>query len=427
MNSERRQTGSKSLARRASELIPGGVNSNVRMGGPKVFFARGKGPRLWDVDGNEYIDYLLGQGPNLLGHAPDDVHTRVMDATTNGMIYGAQHPQEVDAAEAVLDTIQWADQVRFGVSGTESVQAALRLARAYTGRRKFVRFEGHYHGWLDNVLAQFDDGGMKPASAGQVGEYLDDGIALPWNDADAVREVLELSSHEIAAIITEPMMLNAGSILPENGFLEELRSMCNDYGVVLIFDEVITGFRISLGGAVERFGVTPDLAVYGKAIAGGWPVSVLAGRRNLMERFGTGEVNHSGTFNGSVMASAAVLATLERLKNQMPYDAMEDHGQLLMSVIRQASDDHGLGLHVQGIGMGFHVSFGVTDPIRNHHDLRQTDAARYGIFAGLLFEQGIFVAQRGVWYVSAAHGQREADEASHRIQLACKAMAQEES
>jgi len=427
MNSERRQTRSRTLGKRASEVIPGGVNSNVRLGGPRVFFAKGKGARLWDVDGNEYIDYLLGQGPNLLGHAPDDVHTRVMDATAKGMIYGAQHPQEVDAAEAVLDTLQWADQVRFGVSGTESVQAALRLARASTGRQKFIRFEGHYHGWLDNVLAQFGDDGMKPASAGQVGEYLDDGIALRWNDADAVRQVLELRSREIAAIITEPMMLNAGAILPENGFLEELRAMCDEYGVILIFDEVITGFRISLGGAVERFGVTPDLAVYGKAIAGGWPVSVLAGRRDLMERFGTGEVNHSGTFNGSVMASAAVLATLERLNSEMPYDAMEAHGQLLMSAIREASDVYSLGLHVQGIGMGFHVSFGVSDPIRSYRDLRQTDAARYSVLAGMLFEQGIFVSQRGVWYVSSAHGSNEADEASHRIRLACKAMAQEES
>lgn len=426
MNSERHNTGSVALDKRASAVIPGGVNSNVRLGGPRVSFAKGRGARLWDVDGNEYIDYLLGQGPNLLGHAPDDVHTRVMNATAKGMIYGAQHPLEVDAAEAVVDTIQWADQVRFGVSGTESVQAALRLARASTGRRKFIRFEGHYHGWLDNVLAQFDDDGMKAASAGQIGEYLDDGIALPWNDADAVHEVLKARSDEVAAIITEPMMLNAGAILPEDGFLEELRALCTEYGVILIFDEVITGFRISLGGAAERFGVIPDLAVYGKAIAGGWPVSVLAGRRGLMQKFGTGVVNHSGTFNGSVMASAAVLATLERLRNQMPYDAMEEHGQLLMSVIRRASDEYDLGLHVQGVGMGFHVSFGVTEPIRDHHDLRQTDAERYGVFASKLFEQGIFVAQRGVWYVSAAHGSNEADEASHRIQLACKAMAQEE-
>ena len=406
------------LDARAREVLPGGVNSNVRLGAPRVYFERGEGARLYDIDGNEYIDYLLGQGPNILGHAPARVQRDVAEAVRAGMLFGAQHEAELYAAERLVEVLKWPDSVRFGVSGTESVQAALRLARGVTRKRRFIRFEGHYHGWLDQTLAVWTaEGHVAPAGAGQVADYLDDFVSTPWNDLGAVRAQLEKNG-DIAAIITEPMMLNAGSILPEPGYLEGLRELADEFGVILIFDEVITGFRLSLGGAAERFGVTPDLAVYGKAVAAGWPVSVLAGKRELMEHFGTGEVNHSGTFNGSVMATAAVLSATDVLRETSPYAAMEQYGLALQQIIRDAAARHGLPLHVQGVGMAFHVSFTDAEALRDHRDILATDAGRYAALAAELVRQGVWVAARGVWYISAAHGGAELDDTRDRIDRA---------
>jgi len=413
---------SAELHERALRSLPGGVNSNVRLAAPKVFFERGEGARLYDVDGNEYIDHLLGQGPNILGHAPTRVQADVAAAVQSGMLFGAQHLAEVEAAEQLLEILEWPDMVRFGVSGTESDQGALRLARAVTGKRKFIRFEGQYHGWLDNTLAMWDaEGNTFPVGAGQVVEYLDDFISTPWNDLDVVRARLE-TDDDIAAIITEPVMLNAGSIEPVPGYLEGLRALADEFGVVLIFDEVITGFRVGLGGAAQRYGVTPDLAVYGKAVAAGWPVSALAGSAALMSRFGTGEVNHSGTFNASVMATAAVLSATGVLRDTNPYPAMEAYGHELQQIIRDAADCHGLPLHVQGLGMGFHVSFSDRE-LRDNRDLLATDSARYAALSQELIRAGIWVAARGVWYVSAAHGESELADSADRIDRAFAAHA----
>ncbi|MFC0530326.1 aspartate aminotransferase family protein [Phytohabitans kaempferiae] len=415
----RRALRSNALRERALRHAPGGVQSNVRFGGPRAYIERAKGAWMWDVDGKDYIDYLLGQGPNFLGHAPDPVLEAVERACRGGLLYGGQHLLEVEAAEAICAAIGWADMVRFGVSGTESVQAALRLARGATGRTKVIRFEGHYHGWLDNVLLAYKGGRWGPASDGQVASHLDDFILLPWNDADAVAEALAQHSDEVAAIIMEPMMINAGTIEPLPGYLERVRELCTDNGVVLIFDEVISGFRLALGGAAERFGVTPDLATYGKAMAGGWPVSALAGRADLMERFGTGQVNHSGTFNGSVMAMAATTATIGLLRSEPPYQAIDEHGTALMAGIRDLGAKHGLDLHVQGLPMAFHVSFG-TEDATDYRTIRRLDLARYEKLAAALIQHGIWVASRGVWYVSAAHGPKELDQTLTRIDRALK-------
>lgn len=402
------------LRQRALSATPGGVHSNVRLSGPRVFIARAQGAWMWATDGTDYVDYLLGQGPNFLGHAPPRVLEAVEDASRHGLLYAGQHALEVEAAEAVVDAIGWADMVRFGLSGTEAVQAALRLARAATGRRRVIRFEGHYHGWLDNVLiAVGDDGAWGPASSGQLGSHLDDFLVLPWNDIDAVADAFA-SSDDIAAVIMEPMMINAGVIEPQPGYLEQVRALCTTHGALLIFDEVISGFRVALGGAAERFGVTPDLATYGKAMAGGWPVSALAGRAELMARFGTGEVNHSGTFNASVVAMAATLATISSLRDDPPYQAVAEHGNALMAGIRELGAAHGLPLHVQGLPVAFHVSFGDVDAT-DYRSLRQLDLARYEQLADALVEHGIWVARRGVWYVSASHGPRELDAALSRF------------
>ena len=406
---------SEELREQALELTPGGVHSNVRLLGPQVFISHGKGARLYDVDGNEYIDYLLGQGPNFLGHAPDEVLDAVDAACRKGMVYGAQHELEIRAAAAVLQAIGWADKVRFAMTGTEAVQAALRAARAATGRDKFIRFAGQYHGWLDNVLVAVDEAGApRVASEGQLAAHLDDSIMLPWNDLSIVEDVLEDVGDEVAAIITEPVMLNAGSIEPRPGYLEGLRELCDRHGVVLIFDEVISGFRVALGGAAERYGVTPDLATYGKALAGGWPVAALAGKEDLMEGFGTARINHSGTFNASVMACAATTATVERLVADPPYEALERLGGRLQDGLRQLANEYGIEMNVQGLPMAFHVGFG-SGPVTDFGSLQRLDLAGYASFAQTLVEHGVWVTGRGIWYVSAAHTDTDVDVTLERV------------
>ncbi len=420
---ERLAGGSQELNERAALVAPGGVNSNVRLTGRRVFFDHGKGSRLYDVDGNDYVDYLLGQGPNFLGHAPDDILDAVDASSRRGMVYGAQHDLEIIAGERMLEAIKWADRIRFGLSGTEAVQAALRLARAVTGRTKFLRFAGHYHGWLDNVLVGVGpDGDATTVSAGQMASHLDDSIMIPWNDLEAVEATLAAHGDDIAAVIMEPVMLNAGSIEPRVGYLEGVRTACDAHGVVLIFDEVIAGFRVALGGAAERFGVTPDLATYGKAMAGGWPVSALAGKAEYMELFGTAEVNHSGTFNASVMACAATAATVKRLTEDPPYLALEERGERLKSGLRRLAADKGLDLTVQGLPMAFHVSFG-RGPVETYEELQTLDLGRYAEFSSVLVDHGIWVTGRGIWYVSAAHRDADVDETLTRAEAAMNTFA----
>jgi glutamate-1-semialdehyde 2,1-aminomutase len=389
----------------------------VRLDGAGVLFARGEGAGLWDVDGNDSVDYLLGQGPAFLGHAPAAVVEAVHEAVRNGMVYGSQHPLELEAAERILGILGWPQMVRFGSSGTEMVQAALRLARATTGRQRVIRFEGHYHGWLDNVFIAPTPGEVRPASAGQVEAHLHELIVLPWNDLDAVTAAFKEQGDEVAAVLMEPMMINAGAIEPRPGYLSGVRELCDRFGSVLIFDEIITGFRIALGGAAARYDVMPDLATYGKALAGSWPVAALAGRSELMERFGTGAVTHAGTFNANVMGMAATRATLDVLAGDPPYERLGVIGGRLMDGIRELGVRHSLPLHVQGLPMAFHVSFGETDAT-DLRSLAAFDTARYRALVDRLVDHGVWVARRGVWYVSAAHGEREVDVALERMDAA---------
>ncbi|WP_166354903.1 aspartate aminotransferase family protein [Phytoactinopolyspora limicola] len=409
-------TRSAELGRRARDITPGGVHSNVRLAGPMVFFERGAGAWLFDVDGHTYVDYLLGQGPNFLGHAPARVNQAVADAARRGSVFGAQHVLENRAGELFLDTVAWAERVRFGLTGTEADQAALRLARAATGRTKFVRFEGTYHGWLDNVLVANVAGVNAPASAGQLAHHLDDTYFVPYNDADALAAALALHD-DVAAVVVEPVMCNSGAIPPRPGYLERVRQLCDQHGVVLIFDEVITGFRVALGGAAERFGVTPDLAVYGKAMAGGWPVSALAGRAALMDMFAR-DVNHSGTFNSSMAACAAVIETLTILREDPPYARLEAFGSTLMDSIQELGAKHGLPVRTQGLPMAFHVSFGDPEPIHEHAGLARLDLGRYARFAKTLVRHGLWVAGRGIWYVSTRHGDDELTVTLERLDAA---------
>jgi len=404
---------------RAAKVLPGGVSSNVRLPVRDQVFARGAGPRLYDLDGKDYIDYLLGQGPAFMGHGHPAVNAAVSAAVADGMVYGAQHPLEITATEKLLEAIGWADMARLGVSGSESDHGALRLARGATGRRLVVRFAGLYHGWYDSVLMAWDGNSGGVASAGQYPDQLADWLVLPFNDLAAAQQLFAERGDEIAAVILEPMVCNSGALVPVDGFLQGLRDLCTANGTVLIFDEVITGFRLARGGAAERFGVTPDLGVYGKALAGGWPVSALAGKQELMEQLGTGRINHSGTFNASVMAAAAVDATMDWLAENNPYPALEAWGTRLMTGLAEVGARLGANLHIQGLPMAFHVSFANdAAPATDNVSLGELDLARYTAFAGDLADAGIWAAARGIWYVSVTHGEQELTDTLARFEQA---------
>jgi glutamate-1-semialdehyde 2,1-aminomutase len=411
MNYER----SKALFERARHVVAGGVNSNVRAVSYPVplFYREGQGARLFDVDGNVYIDYCLGQGPLLLGHS----HPRVLEAVRRqlerGQLYAGQHELEILVAEKLQQHIPCAQLVRFTTSGSEAVHIALRVARAVTGRKRIIKFEGHYHGWFDNILvslnpAAFDHDPVLE-SCGQTESVLNEVLVVPWNDIPRLQEVLAAFAGEIAAIIMEPIMCNVGCILPEPGYLEAVRELCTRYGIVLIFDEIITGFRLGLGGAQAFFGVTPDLATFGKALGSGFPVSCLAGKREIMEEIGNLSVVHAGTYNGNPVSLAAAWATLEELEQhrEVCYRRLFALGQRLMRGIAEIAEQKGRSLTIQGLGPMFHVAFTTRPHIRDAREYRDVNTAEGLAFAYRLQENGIRIIPRGLWYLSTAHTEEE--------------------
>lgn len=407
------------------KVVPGGVNSNVRLEVAQRYFARGAGARLWDTDGQEYIDYVLGQGPAFLGHAHPRMLAGVTESIAAGMTFAAQTEIELEAAESLVKALVWADMVRIGMTSTESVQAALRLARAATGRRLFLRFRGQYHGWLDNVLVNAQEPWPRVASDGQLASSLDESITIEWNDLEAVHQALAEHPGQIAAIITEPMMLNAGAILPEPGFLEGLREITTAHGIILIFDETITGFRLGPRGAIGRFGVEPDLAIFGKAVAGGFPASVLAGNADLMSRFAKG-TNHSGTFNANVLACAAIVHALAIMQSTPIYDTVERTGGQLMASLRGLFADFDLQLQVRGLPAAFHVAFDTADPVRSFADLQRADSERYRRLVPHAIDSGVWITGRGIWYVSGAHDEATNDATLARMTNALKKFVEHE-
>ena len=391
--------GQAQLRQRALTYMPGGVNSNVRLETANWFFERGAGAWLWDADGGDYVDYAIGMGALFLGHSNPAVLEAVRRSAERGTVYGAQHPLEVEAAESLLQAVQWADRVRLGASGSEAVHAVLRLARAATGRTKIVRFTGHYHGWLDNILVPLDATAARPASPGQPPTAIEDLLVLPWNSAEALTSLISEQYDEVAAVIMEPVMLNSGATEPAPGYLQLARELCSRHGIVLVFDEVITGFRVALGGAVQRYSVVPDLATYGKAMAGGWPVAALAGRAEYMDLFAKG-VNHSGTFNGSTMACAAVSATIETLRGNPPYEEVEQYGSELMGALPPIAKDCGVAVKIEGLPVAFSVTLDTSSDSESSPIRRQAAAQRLHT---ALAEAGIWTTTRGLWFVSAAH------------------------
>lgn len=417
---------SRAYIQEASELIPGSVNSNVRLlGFPfPICFERGEGAYLFDVDGNRYIDFALGMGPAVLGHAPSTVCDAVAKSLRTGQMLGGQNGIELDLARRLNRLIPNADRIRIGMTGSEVVQAALRVSRAYTGRTKFIKFEGQYHGWYDNVLIShappLDGDGATDLprephleTAGQSPRSGDDIMVLPWNDAGAVEKVLLEQGNDIAAIITEPVMCNTGVIAPRPGYLERLRELSTAHGVVLIFDEVITGFRLALGGAQQRFGVTPDLSTFAKAMAAGFPISALTGRADIMDLFGSGKVNHSGTYNANIPSLHAAMATLDVLTAGSPgvLDEIETIGNTLMSEIRGLEGARSAGLRVEGFGAVFNTYFAEPNAeVTDYGSYKRTDLAKQAKLMEGLVIRGVRPTNRGTWFVSAALSEADVHE-----------------
>lgn len=395
-----------------SRWIPGGVNSSFRLGiaPTPLVFDRGEGACLHDIDGNRLIDYYLGMGPMILGHRPQAVVDAVTAQLERGILFAGQTDVEAEAARLVCEMVPSAEQVRFGSSGSEVDQAALRLARAATGRRKVIKFEGHYHGWFDNVLWSTAPGAdvVGPADApllvggskGQLPETSETLTVLPWNNL----EILEayLKANDVAAVIMEAAMCNQGAIQPAEGYLEGVRAACDRHGTILIFDEVITGFRLGAGGAQELFGVTPDLSTFGKAIANGFPVAALAGRADLMGLFSSGGVLHGGTYNAQPVAMAATVATLKSLTPAL-YAKIGRAGEILMEGFREIFASEGITAQVNGFGQVFHVALGLEAPARSYRDLLQIDKPAYVALTTALIQRGVRPLERGAWFLSSEH------------------------
>ena len=403
----------------AEARIAGGVNSNVRLRAiPPICFSSGKGARLTDLDGNIYLDYALGMGPNILGHAPPVVVAEVARTLTLGQLFAGQQVLELQLAQALRSCVSSAELVRIGLSGSEMVQAAIRVARAHTGRSEIIKFEGHYHGWFDNIFVNVSssaapEGSTIPRprhlqSAGQSPYASVDVSVLPWNDFEAVERYVKENAERIAAIITEPVMLNTGGILPKEGYLEHLRKVATAHGVVLIFDEVITGFRVALGGAQALYGVTPDLSIFAKAMGAGFPVSALAGRRDIMELFASGRVNHSGTYNANVPSMSAALAALGALSagGGAAYERMNARGAALMDGIAAAARQQGVDLQVSGLPTAFHTCF-ASHPIHDYVSYMRADQERLSAFLLALLKCRIRPTGRGTWFLSTEHTEKD--------------------
>jgi glutamate-1-semialdehyde 2,1-aminomutase len=423
---------SAALLDRAKNVIAGGVNSEFRKYGHPhaIFYTHAKGSRLYDVDGNEYLDFTLSQGPMIVGHSHPKVVEAVAAYSAQGQMFAGQHIQEIELAEKLNEIIPSAELMRFCLDGSEAVQTALRVARAKTGKKKFLRFEGHYHGWLDNVawglsapsaeaLGDREHPQVFPWSQGLAAHASDEFIILPWNDLALVKKTMAEHHHEIAAIITEPVMCNNGCILPKDGFLQGIRSVCSEYGAAFILDEVITGFRLGLGGAQTYFGIVPDMSIFAKAMGSGYPISAVVGKREWMELIEQSKVIHAGTMNSSNPTVAAALATIRILEEENPYERMFALGQKLMNGLKAAAAAAHQNMLVQGPGPMFTIAFTDLPVINDFRATLSCDKAKLARFIGGMHDRKVRIIGRGLWYISAVHSEEEID---HAIKIASEVL-----
>jgi glutamate-1-semialdehyde 2,1-aminomutase len=407
---------SEQLLERARQSLAGGVSSPFRALAPvPLYFKSGSGSHLVDEDDNQYIDYALAWGPAILGHCHWRMVAALEEAARKPVIYGAQHRLEIDVAERIQAAVPCAERVAFTSSGSEAVQSALRLARAHTGRNLVLKFEGHYHGWIDSILVShhpsleqtgsYEHPTPVPESRGQVANAADNLIVLPWNDIDLVRRAFSERGREIAAVIMEPLLANSGGIVPADGFLETMREITREHGSVLIFDEIITGFRMALSGGQGYYGITPDLATFGKAVAGGPPLSVIAGQRDIMELPHGGGVSFGGTFNGNPLSLAGARATLSVLAENhgQPLVDANHRGEALMAGIRQHARKHDVDLLVSGFGAAFSVHFTKRKKLRHYRDVLDDDRDKLRAFLLAMMGEGVNMVPDGRFYTSVVH------------------------
>lgn len=409
-------TRSEQLFEAAQKVMPGGVNSPVRacrsVGTYPRFLQKGKGSRVYDVDGNEYIDLVGSWGPLILGHCRREVEDAVLAAVKDGLSFGAPTPSEVEMAELVCQ-MTGVEMVRMVNSGTEAVMSALRLARGATGRSKLIKFAGCYHGHSDSMLVKAGSGlmtGGQPDSAGVPAEMAGDTLTAAYNDAASVRRLLEANPGQVAAVIVEPVAANMGVVPPKPGFLQALRELCDEFGALLILDEVITGFRLAPGGAQAYYGVKADLVTYGKIIGGGMPVGAYGGSRKLMEQVAPlGPVYQAGTLSGNPVAMAAGLAQLRILQsNPQIYSELERKGAVLQAGLQEIFQEAGIPAQVNRAGSLLTVFF-TEEPVTGYAQARSSDLARYKVWYNGLLSRGIYIApsQFEAMFLCAAHTDQE--------------------
>jgi len=409
---------STELFSRAKRVIPGGVNSPVRafksVGCDPVFIERGESARVYDVDGASYIDYVCSWGPLILGHAYPDVVDAVRDAAVRGTSFGASTAREVELAEMIVDAVPSIDMVRLVNSGTEALMSAIRVARGFTGRAKIVKFDGCYHGHSDGLLAKAGSGVATlgiPDCAGVPESVTSDTIVLPYNDIDSVRGLVDSVGSEIACIVLEPVVGNMGVLPPKPGYLAGLRELCDRHAILLVFDEVITGFRVAYGGAQSLYGVAPDLTTLGKIIGGGLPVGAYGGRREIMETVApVGPVYQAGTLSGNPIAVAAGIATLTKLRSQGVYEDLERKSARLQAGLAAAAREAGIAVTPNRVGSMMTLFFTPTE-VFDAPTARSCDTALYAHFFREMLSRGVYLApsQFEAAFVSTAHTDADID------------------
>ncbi|MCB9228830.1 MAG: glutamate-1-semialdehyde 2,1-aminomutase [Deltaproteobacteria bacterium] len=426
---------SRKLFSEAKKHIPGGVNSPVRafsaVGGEPFFVAEGQGSVIQDVDGRRYIDYVGSWGTAVLGHAHPDVVTTICETASKGFSFGAPTEAETRLARVLCDAVPAMDMVRLVSSGTEACMSAVRLARGFTGKNKIIKFEGHYHGHADMLLVSAGSGAAtfgNPSSAGVPEEIVRCTIPLPFNDLKALEHIFRQCQGEIAAVIAEPIAGNAGFIRPDPGFFQEVRSLCDKEGALMIIDEVMTGFRMTFGGVHQLMDLKPDLCTFGKIIGGGLPLAAFGGRREIMEQLSpSGPVYQAGTLSGNPLATACGLKTLEIIqKNPLFYSQLEEKSACLMEGIRNIAASHKIPVQTDYAGGMFGVYFSET-PVRHFRDAQSSRTDLYGRYFNLMLKEGISLAPSAyeAGFVSAAHSQSDLDSTLAAAERSLKTIAEE--
>ena len=412
----RKHTTSKKLFQKAFRIIPGGVNSPVRafraVGGNPLFIERAKGSKIYDVDGNSYIDYVLSWGPMILGHAHPGVVKALKNAITKGTSYGAPTALETELAERVLKIYPSMEKIRMVNSGTEATMSAIRAARGFTGRDSIVKFEGCYHGHADGLLVKAGSGAATfglPDSPGVPKSYAKNTITLPYNDIPALQKTIEKEWHSISCVIIEPVVGNIGCVLPKQGFLETLRKLTKKYGIVLIFDEVMTGFRVSFGGAQAYYGIRPDMTCLGKVIGGGLPVGAYGGKKEIMSMISPeGPVYQAGTLSGNPLAMTAGIETIKELSKPGTYSRIENKSAMLEEGLVDAAKRAGVKTRFYRAGSMFCTYFTDTD-VSDYKTAKTSDTEKFSKFFSWMLERGINLApsQFEAGFMSLAHTEKD--------------------